>query len=125
MGNQERFKLIEEIQGMIKRNRDIIPDDILIEIKIKLQKVKEEHERNTGGIIELKLYQIYAEGYQCTGQSSSAFFVGESYGRNFKEACVNYAKTDKKFAEYFDIERMTLWSCRLFDNLHDAQKRFG
>jgi len=42
MDKQERFKLIEEIQTMIKKKRNIIPDEILLKIKSKLESIKDD-----------------------------------------------------------------------------------
>ncbi|MFF2798109.1 hypothetical protein [Lysinibacillus xylanilyticus] len=71
------------------------------------------------------LYPIWSEGYKATGQSAGAMCHGEAEGETFKEACVEFASTNKRFKEYFDEERMTYWGCRLFDNSVDARKSFG
>lgn len=39
MDKNERFKLIQEIQTLIKKKRNIIPDELLIEFKNKLEKL--------------------------------------------------------------------------------------
>lgn len=39
MDKNERFKLIQEIQTLIKKKRNIIPDELLIELKNKLEKL--------------------------------------------------------------------------------------
>ena len=77
------------------------------------------------GCITVKTYEIFSEGYIATGGSSGHVYHGSSTGETFKEACINYAKTNKEFAEYFDENRMTYWGCRLFDNATDASKAFG
>jgi hypothetical protein len=39
MDKIERFKLIEQIQALLKKKRNIIPDELLKEIKQKLEEI--------------------------------------------------------------------------------------
>ncbi len=71
-------------------------------------------------------FEIWSEGYRATGQSAGAHFHGRAFGRNFKEACINFAKMNPEFADFFNPEPYPrYWGCRLFDNRADAQARFG
>ena len=38
----ERFKLIEQIQVMIKKKRNIIPTEFLLDLKSKLEQMKKD-----------------------------------------------------------------------------------
>lgn len=73
----------------------------------------------------MKNYDIWSEGYRISGGSGRAHFHGSSKGEDFKDACINFAKIDKEFNQYFNQERMTFWGCRLFDNHSDAAQSFG
>jgi hypothetical protein len=76
----------------------------------------------------LKTYEIWVEGYACTGQSATASLVGSSEGRTFREACLAYAVSKKHedgFINYFNPVDCSYWGCRWFDNETDARKSFG
>lgn len=70
-------------------------------------------------------YAIWAEGYNATGQRSGAIYLGSGTGKNFKEACLHFARMAPDFNKHFDAERMTYWGCKLFDNEADARKSYG
>ena len=72
-----------------------------------------------------KSFEIWSEGYSCTGEFSTAQIHGISSGKNFKEACITFAMSDSDFREFFDKDEMTYWGCKLFDNENDARKTFG
>jgi hypothetical protein len=44
----------------------------------------------------MKQYEIWSEGFSCTGQSSEACFHAVSSGETFKEAVDNFATSDKE-----------------------------
>ena len=73
----------------------------------------------------MNTYEIWSEGFVVMEGYSKAHLHGYAKGNTFKEACINYAKTDKEFEFYFDSERMTYWGCKLFDNEADARVNFG
>lgn len=73
----------------------------------------------------MKVYDIWAEGYACTGDSAGATLVGQACAETFQEACNKYATYDAGFARLYDPERLTYWGCKLFDNRQDAQVNFG
>lgn len=75
-------------------------------------------------------WKIYAEGYIATGEGGGATYLGTGYGDTFDEACAWF----KKYGEISDPKLMSkgnggkkwyFWGCELFDNLHDAQRRYG
>ena len=70
-------------------------------------------------------YEIWVEGFIATGDRSSAARLGSAEGETFKDACIELAKHSKVFKDYFDLETMRHWGCRLFDNEVDARKSFG
>ncbi len=73
------------------------------------------------GLSEQK-WEIWAEGYRATGESSRAQRVGEAWGITFKQACQRfYAETD----DNYDPNRNTYWGCRLFPSEAEARKSFG
>lgn len=76
---------------------------------------------------EEKEYEIWSEGYACSGEHSCASFLGRFKGRSFLEACVNSSKEinilldeDNNFLRVSNI-----FGCELFDNEADARKGFG
>ena len=73
----------------------------------------------------MKLYEIWSEGYRCTGDSGEAMLHGRIKADTFKEACIAFALKDRRFNPYFNPETMTYWGCRLFDNERNARKSFG
>lgn len=73
----------------------------------------------------MKKYSIWSEGYVVTGNSSGAIYHGESEGNSFKEAVENLCKKEKGFSAYVNLEKLTYWGCKLYDNESDARKTFG
>ena len=73
----------------------------------------------------LMTWQIWSEGYTATGESGRAMLHGAAKGRTFKDACVEFARTNLEFHRYFDPNRLTYWGCRLFDNGVAARRSFG
>lgn len=72
-------------------------------------------------------FEVWSEGYQATGDSGDATFHGRFKGRDFREAVAAYrdSLTDPHSIKCVDLDRMTLWVCRFFDNEVDARKAFG
>lgn len=70
-------------------------------------------------------YNIWSEGFIATGQHGTAHFHGQFEGNSFAEAIKNWIKSDKSAQQYVDLNTMTYWGCRLFDNESDARKTFG
>lgn len=70
-------------------------------------------------------YQIWSEGYRCTGNVGTAHFHGTSQGSTFKEALGNFAKNNSEFSVYFNDELLTYWGCRLFETKIQAQETFN
>jgi len=75
----------------------------------------------------MKKIQLWAEGYVATGQSSDATFHGEFEAYNIKDAVQLFkdSLTDEHSIKCVDVENLTFWGCRFFDNATDARKSFG
>ena len=75
----------------------------------------------------LNTYEVWTEGYVVTGGSSGAVFHGAWKGVDFKDAVKNYAESveDPYARSTIDLDRMTFWGCKFFDNEADARKSFG
>jgi hypothetical protein len=76
------------------------------------------------------IYKIWAEGYECTGQSSKANFMGEQEADSFQEACDKFFMDKSKpqyetHAKCYELDTLSYWGCSLFDNKADASKAFG
>lgn len=72
-----------------------------------------------------RMIEIWSEGHVVTGSSGGATLHGIIEARTLKEACMTLAETDSDFKFNFNPERMTWWSCKLFDNEADARKSLG
>lgn len=77
----------------------------------------------------VKEFQIWVEGYSCTGQYQGAKFLGTSEGVDFNAAVRKFI-----FKEHLDFDDIkydedggfwSRWGCRLYDNEKDARKAFG
>jgi hypothetical protein len=87
----------------------------------------------------MKEYEIWAEGYMATGESSGATLLGTSLGTSFDDAVLNYIKahpdsliernTETRYISEEAYKRRksnwNIWACDLFDNESDARKSFG
>ena len=71
------------------------------------------------------IHEIWSEGFIATGQSEKAMFRGKYEGKTFKDSIINWIEKDKDAKQYVDLDRMTYWGCRLFNNESDARKSFG
>jgi len=69
----------------------------------------------------MKKYEVWAEGYKITGDSSGALLHGTAVAASFKEACDKVLKDSSTY----NPETLTDWGCRLFDNEADARVSFG
>lgn len=75
-----------------------------------------------------KRWDIWVEGYAATGQYGTAQMLAAGIeAATFKEACIKVC-SPKAFQEGhgdFDAERLTVWSCKLFDNEAGARRSYG
>jgi hypothetical protein len=77
-------------------------------------------------VLQEREFQIWAEGYQATGQSSDARLVGTQKAYSFYDACkLQYESEDAQSKTYWRPDFSAIWGCRLFDNEADARKSFG
>lgn len=70
---------------------------------------------------EFKLYEVWREGYACTGQCKSAIKIGEGMYKSFQEACDDLCKADPNY----DSKSRSSWACSLYDNEEAARRSFG
>ena len=73
---------------------------------------------------------LWIEGYLCSGmdgQPEKARFVGTFIAENLKDAVIQYKDSlkNEKEKSYVNIDKMTFWGCRFYDNEQDARKSFG
>lgn len=94
---------------------------IRIEYVATLRKLEKLEEPKS----EYKDWHVYIEGHKAGIEYSTARLMGTANARTFKEACEKLSKVCEYNMNYWDFERLTFFGCRLFDNLHDAQKSFG
>ena len=68
-------------------------------------------------------FNIWCEGYSCTGESGTHWYVGCSKGRTFEDACYRYFESYPN--EDYDKRNNSIWGCRLYDNEKDSASAFG
>lgn len=74
----------------------------------------------------MKNWDIWSEGYVISGNESQADFFGTFPGDTFNDAVMAFKhSTSGRDADLINVEKMTYWGCRLFDNEIDARKSFG
>ncbi|QDP56443.1 MAG: hypothetical protein Tp152SUR00d2C52646391_39 [Prokaryotic dsDNA virus sp.] len=71
-----------------------------------------------------KQFNVWMEGYNITGNTDTAKFLGSATALNFGKACDAVMK-DSDMRSLYDSKKLTVWGCRLFDNEADARKSFG
>lgn len=74
-----------------------------------------------------KEFEVWTEGYAATGETGTATFHGKFKGKTFKDAVKSWAN---KLINPYDIrcvnlDNMSFWCCRFFDNEKDARKSHG
>lgn len=75
----------------------------------------------------MKEYEVWSEGYAATGESSSASYHGTWKGETFRDAVAAFRDsiTDEDTRRCIDLNRMTFWGCRFFDNRDEAEALYG
>lgn len=77
---------------------------------------------------EIGMYPLWIEGYEVTGNSATASYLGVFEGKTFNEACDNWEKTIEQ-PEYYksgnERQKPNYWACKIFENELEARKSFG
>ncbi len=73
----------------------------------------------------MKLHEVWSEGFAATGQSGTATCYGRFPGETFRDAVIAWRTTLGNDAEFVELERLSFWCCRLFDNEAQARESFG
>jgi hypothetical protein len=76
----------------------------------------------------MREYQIWAEGYSCTGNESGATLLATVEADSFVEAVRAWVAEDPCRSKlYLEVANgpLTYWGCALFDNEHDSRITFG
>ena len=77
-------------------------------------------------VLGLTVYQVWAEGYQASGDRADATFLGTARASSFRGAVdIIRDKSETPDLYTFKGDRCFLWGCELFDNEADARRRFG
>jgi len=88
-----------------------------------------EHQLNKTDHLDLskKSFEVWSEGYSIQGGNSGASFHGIFEGYEFRDAVIAYRDTveDKYSYDCIDIDRLTNWGCKFYDNAKDACESFG
>lgn len=79
----------------------------------------------------MKLWSVWIEGFYATGEHGTASYHGEWEGETFADACAAFAAVhdDGTYAgpdyKLFNPQKLSWWSCQMFDNEADARKLCG
>jgi hypothetical protein len=73
----------------------------------------------------MKEFEIWTEGFNITGQTSSACYWGKFKTKTFKEAIEKALLAKDYEPKLYNPEELTYWGCKFFDNEVDARKSFG
>ena len=77
------------------------------------------------GIIDLKLFldkfEVWSSGYQCTGDSGKAQYLGTFEANSFQEACDKAIESNKWDRKYYDRKDLSYWGRPFYDNEKDAR----
>ena len=69
---------------------------------------------------------LWAEGYVANGNQSSAIFYGKYNAQSLSEAVLQFKEQlNEQDQSLIDLDSLTFWGCRFFDNENDARKIFG
>lgn len=71
--------------------------------------------------------EIWAEGYVTNGETSPARLLGKFTAQNFREAVEEFRDSlaDDRSRNTVNLDTMTFWGCKLYDNENAARKSFG
>ena len=73
-----------------------------------------------------KIWQVWIEGYNATGNSKTASLKGLYWGETFQDAVKAYAETlNPNDRSYFNSDFSAFWGCKFYDNEADARRMFG
>lgn len=72
-----------------------------------------------------KTWNVWSEGYACTGESAKAQFLGEFEAPTFKQAIIRAMKEKEWDMSQFDEENLTYWGCSFYPTEKQARKYFG
>lgn len=86
--------------------------------------IEEEQEQTPKIDVHDSEYEVWVEGYAATGERGSAWRLGKYKADGFRNAVIA-AVLEHGLESEFDLERMTYWGCRFFDNEADARKAYG
>lgn len=70
-------------------------------------------------------FNIWAEGYAATGERGYATRLAAGVpGDTFADAVARWAESAGQM-RWVDLDHLTYWGCRLYDNEAAARKRYG
>ncbi len=74
----------------------------------------------------MKSYELWMEGFEVTGSSSKAEFLGCYTAPSFRDAVLKWNEEQSDYDHYFvDPDSLSYWGCRIFDSEQEARKSFG
>jgi len=88
-----------------------------------------QYDSDTGVIVDvsnISTFSIWVEGYVVSGNSARASLLASVNATSFSNA-VSIFRNGRSGGErlHIDVENLTMWGCRLFDNEIDARRSFG
>lgn len=136
IADKARYTIEQQSTLSFNGGKAIRKVDAIDTINIFVKKVEQIFERpapKANG--DVRLYDIWIEGYAITGNDAQASFLGQEYGRNFKEACHVYmCKRYLQSQAYqgeeagrwdYNANTQKEWGCQLYETEEEARKSFG
>lgn len=107
-------------------NRCEYPEEMVVKNLKKLHRIRTEENIGLFWKIEgERIFNVFVEGYAATGEYSPARYLGTYKAESFKEACDKYIEEHPNSKDTYDGEKLSIWGCKLFNNMIDAQKFVG
>ena len=111
-----------EYASVIEDENPSFAEDIKRWVHAELDYLSEEIE----GRQHVKI-SLWSEGFESTGQTGGAMFHGVFTAVDLRDAVKQFRETitDDRSKKCVDVDRLTFWGCRFFDNEVDARRNFG
>ena len=63
----------------------------------------------------MKTYNLMMEGYQATGESAPAQFLGSFQADSLQAACEQWISAKPERKVHFNKEQLTFWGCKFYE----------
>ena len=103
---------------IVVRVECILREQAITEIKLSEMKLDGEPDKTCG-------IDLWMEGYYTNGDSSPARYCGHYKVSCLSDAVKAWSAEDYSRSKHVNMEDLTFWGCRFFDNELEARRTFG